>query len=177
MVVTGVLIGMANAERLYDSPAFLVKMIALLAGVILVYGATRPIALAEGEVSGGAKVATAAALLIWLGGAEVDLNAFEPVGRQRHAGIAMRFVGEHGVSFYSPRSVRIAPVKTDRRASSDGPSLVINVSKWPSSPKNTGLTLPSLLSSASRQRRSASRNAACLIGASWKCEQDTPRSA
>jgi hypothetical protein len=74
VVITGVLIGMANAERLYDSPAFLVKMIALLAGLILVYGATRPIALAEGEASGGAKLATAAALLIWLLGIVVFLT-------------------------------------------------------------------------------------------------------
>jgi hypothetical protein len=74
VVVTGVLIGMANAERLYDSSAFLVKMIALLAGVILVYGATRPIALADGAVSGGAKLATAAALLIWLFGILVFLT-------------------------------------------------------------------------------------------------------
>ncbi len=74
VVITGVLIGMANAERLYDSPAFMVKMIALLAGVILIYGATRPIALAEGAVSGWAKIATAAALLIWLAGIVVFLT-------------------------------------------------------------------------------------------------------
>jgi uncharacterized protein DUF6644 len=56
IVVSGILIGMANAERLYDSTAFVVKMVALVAGVILTYGASRPVARAEGEVSAGAKI-------------------------------------------------------------------------------------------------------------------------
>ena len=51
IVVTGVLIGMANAERLYDSAAFIVKMLALVAGIILTYGASRPVAKADGAVS------------------------------------------------------------------------------------------------------------------------------
>lgn len=56
IVVSGVLIGMANAERLYDSTAFVVKMIALVAGVVLTYGASRPVARRDGEVPPGAKV-------------------------------------------------------------------------------------------------------------------------
>jgi len=56
IVVTGVLIGMANAERLYDSTAFVVKMIALTAGIVLTYGASRPVARADGAVSNGAKL-------------------------------------------------------------------------------------------------------------------------
>lgn len=56
IVVSGVLIGMANAERLYDSTAFVVKMIALLAGVILTYGASRPVARRDGDVPAGAKL-------------------------------------------------------------------------------------------------------------------------
>jgi hypothetical protein len=56
IVVTGVLIGMANAERLYDSTAFVVKMIALAAGIVLTYGASRPVARADGAVSNGARV-------------------------------------------------------------------------------------------------------------------------
>jgi hypothetical protein len=51
IVVTGVLIGSANAERLYDSAAFIVKMLALIAGIILTYGASRPVAAANGAVS------------------------------------------------------------------------------------------------------------------------------
>ena len=64
IVVSGVLIGMANAERLYDSPAFLVKMLALAAGVVFTYGVTRPVALADGEVSAasGAWAAVSAAI-------------------------------------------------------------------------------------------------------------------
>ena len=50
IVVTGILIGSANAERLYDSAAFIVKMLALVAGVILTYGVSRPVAAADGAV-------------------------------------------------------------------------------------------------------------------------------
>jgi hypothetical protein len=56
IVVTGILIGMANAERLYDSTAFVVKMLALAAGIVLTYGASRPVARADGAVSNGAKL-------------------------------------------------------------------------------------------------------------------------
>jgi hypothetical protein len=50
IVVTGVLIGSANAERLYDSAAFIVKMLALFAGIILTYGVSRPVAADDGAV-------------------------------------------------------------------------------------------------------------------------------
>jgi hypothetical protein len=50
IVVTGILIGSANAERLYDSAAFIVKMLALLSGIILTYGVSRPVAAADGAV-------------------------------------------------------------------------------------------------------------------------------
>jgi hypothetical protein len=62
------LIGMANAERLYDSTAFVVKMIALVAGVILTYGASRPVARADGAVPPGARLWLGAGLLLWLAG-------------------------------------------------------------------------------------------------------------
>jgi hypothetical protein len=68
IVVTGVLIGMANAEKLYDSSAFVVKMCALLAGIILTYGASRPVARADGAVSASAKLWFAVGGLIWLAG-------------------------------------------------------------------------------------------------------------
>ncbi len=51
IVITGVLIGSANAVKLYDSSAFVVKMMALLAGVILTYGVSRPVAAANGAVA------------------------------------------------------------------------------------------------------------------------------
>src|SRR5689334_10250690 len=50
IVVTGLLIGASNAVKLYDSSAFTVKMIALLAGIILTYGVSRPVAAANGAV-------------------------------------------------------------------------------------------------------------------------------
>ena len=56
IVVTGILIGMANAERLYGSAAFIVKMLALLSGIILTYGASRPVAKADGAVNVASKV-------------------------------------------------------------------------------------------------------------------------
>ncbi len=65
VVITGILIGMANAERLYDSAAFLVKIIALIAGVVMTYGAARPMLLADGRASRGAVVAALVALAIW----------------------------------------------------------------------------------------------------------------
>ena len=66
IVLTGVLIGAANAERLYDSAAFIVKMLALLAGVILTYGASRPVAAAEGAVSTASKAWFALGTAIFL---------------------------------------------------------------------------------------------------------------
>jgi hypothetical protein len=66
IVVTGVLIGMANAERLYDSGAFIVKMLALIAGIILTYGASRPTAKADGAVGVAAKVWFALGMAFWL---------------------------------------------------------------------------------------------------------------
>jgi len=68
IVVTGILIGMANAERLYDSTAFVVKMTALVAGVILTYGASRPVARADGAVSPAAKLWLGIGAVIWLVG-------------------------------------------------------------------------------------------------------------
>ena len=65
IVVSGVLIGMANADRLYNSAAFLVKMLALVSGVAFTYGVTRSTALADGRVSPAARAAAAAALAVY----------------------------------------------------------------------------------------------------------------
>lgn len=56
IIVTGILIGSANAERLYDSAAFIVKMLALISGLILTYGVSRPVAAADGAVGTMPKV-------------------------------------------------------------------------------------------------------------------------
>lgn len=65
IVVTGVLIGSANAERLYDSAAFIVKMLALIGGIILTYGAMGPVARAEGAVSLGPRLWLVLGLMVW----------------------------------------------------------------------------------------------------------------
>jgi hypothetical protein len=51
IIVTGILIGSTNAVKLYNSSAFTVKMIALLSGIILTYGVSRPVAAANGAVA------------------------------------------------------------------------------------------------------------------------------
>jgi hypothetical protein len=74
IVVTGVLIGMANAERLYDSPAFIVKMLALIGGLILTYGVSRTTAAAEGRVSSAAKAWFVLGMAFWLAALVVFLT-------------------------------------------------------------------------------------------------------
>jgi hypothetical protein len=68
IVVTGVLIGSANAVKLYDSSAFTVKMIALLSGIILTYGVSRPVAAANGAVGFLPKIWFAIGAAIFLAG-------------------------------------------------------------------------------------------------------------
>jgi hypothetical protein len=75
ILVSGLLIGMANAERLYNSTAFSVKMIALLAGVILTYGVTGPVARAEGQVGRGAMFWWIVGLAVFLFGLWVFATA------------------------------------------------------------------------------------------------------
>lgn len=66
IIFSGILIGMANAEKLYGSTAFVVKMCALVGGIVLTYGASRPVARADGEVSGSAKLWFLVGAAIWL---------------------------------------------------------------------------------------------------------------
>jgi hypothetical protein len=65
IIITGLLIGAANAERLYDSAAFIVKMLALIAGIALTYGASRPVAAADGAVSLPARGFFVLGMAIW----------------------------------------------------------------------------------------------------------------
>lgn len=65
IIVSGVLIGMANAERLYDSTAFTVKMIALAAGLVFSYGVTGPLAARDGAFSRSSAAFAILGLLIW----------------------------------------------------------------------------------------------------------------
>lgn len=65
LVVTGVLIGISEALKLYDKPAFWVKMAALLAAVIFTFGVKLP--QARRDVSGWrAKLLGGISLILWL---------------------------------------------------------------------------------------------------------------
>ncbi|OYU71141.1 MAG: hypothetical protein CFE28_14745 [Alphaproteobacteria bacterium PA2] len=66
IIISGVLIGMANAERLYDSTAFVVKIVALISGIVLTYGASRPIARADGLVNASARTWFLVGAALWL---------------------------------------------------------------------------------------------------------------
>lgn len=75
IIASGILIGMANAERLYDSEAFTVKMAALLAGVIFTYGVSSPVARADGQVGVAPRVWGVIAAAIWIFGLWVFTTA------------------------------------------------------------------------------------------------------
>jgi len=62
VIVTGVLIGTSNPERLYTSEAFTAKMLGLAAALFLTYGVSLPAAKADGRLSRGAAVAAAIGL-------------------------------------------------------------------------------------------------------------------
>ncbi|MDZ4759597.1 MAG: DUF6644 family protein [Alphaproteobacteria bacterium] len=66
VLLTGVAIGMSNAEKLYTSPAFFVKMISLAAGLIFSFGVTNVVARNEGAISTPMKAAAGVAFLLWL---------------------------------------------------------------------------------------------------------------
>ena len=65
IVLTGLLIGSANAERLYTSEAFSAKMVGLLAGVILTYGVSLPLAKADGRAGTSVRLAAVAGLALF----------------------------------------------------------------------------------------------------------------
>lgn len=75
IIVTGILIGTANAERLYTSAVFTAKMIGLLAALVLTYGVTLPAAKADGRLSAGTKATGAVGLLIFAAALWVFLQA------------------------------------------------------------------------------------------------------
>ena len=66
ILVTGVMIGSANAERLYTSGAFSAKMVGLVAGLILTFGVTLPTAKADGVMSVGSRIAAVAGLTVFV---------------------------------------------------------------------------------------------------------------
>jgi hypothetical protein len=63
---TGLVIGALNSEKLYYSPAFFAKMVALLAAAIFTFGVTSSIARSEGRIGPITMISGGAAFLIWL---------------------------------------------------------------------------------------------------------------
>lgn len=65
VILTGLLIGASNAERLYTSEAFTAKMLGLAAALMLTYGVSMPVAKADGRASGLAHLAGIVGLILW----------------------------------------------------------------------------------------------------------------
>lgn len=65
VVLTGVLIGTSNPERLYTSEAFTAKMLGLAAALVLTYGVSLPAARADGRLGRGAALAAAIGVAIF----------------------------------------------------------------------------------------------------------------
>ncbi|MDZ4375468.1 MAG: DUF6644 family protein [Phenylobacterium sp.] len=65
ILVTGVLIGTSNPDRLYTSEVFTAKMLGLAAALILTYGVSLPAAKAEGRLGRGAAIWAAVGLAIF----------------------------------------------------------------------------------------------------------------
>lgn len=67
IVLSGLLIGASNAERLYTSEAFSAKMVGLLAGLVMTIGFTLPAAKNDGALGPSGRVAAVVGLAIFLG--------------------------------------------------------------------------------------------------------------
>jgi hypothetical protein len=65
ILVTGVLIGTSNPERLYTSEAFTAKMLGLAAALVLTYGVSLPAAKADGRLGRGAALWAAVGLALF----------------------------------------------------------------------------------------------------------------
>lgn len=65
ILVTGVLIGTSNPERLYTSEAFTAKMLGLAAALLLTYGAILPAARTDGRLTRGGAIAATLGLALF----------------------------------------------------------------------------------------------------------------
>lgn len=65
VIVTGLLIGASNAERLYTSEAFTAKMLGLAAAIVLTYGVAMPAARRDGALGGAGRLWALAGLAIF----------------------------------------------------------------------------------------------------------------
>jgi len=75
IVSTGLLIGSANAERLYTSEAFSAKMVGLLAGLILTIGVTLPATRRDGALGPAGRIAGIVGVAVFLFGIGLFLQA------------------------------------------------------------------------------------------------------
>lgn len=75
ILITGLLIGSANAERLYTSGAFSAKMVGLLAGVIITFGFTLPTTKRDGALTPLASIAGVIGVALFLVAIWVFLDA------------------------------------------------------------------------------------------------------
>lgn len=66
VLTTGVIIGSLNISKLFFSPAFYAKMLALLAALVFTFGVANSVAKNEGQVSTTAKALAAVGGLIWI---------------------------------------------------------------------------------------------------------------
>jgi hypothetical protein len=66
VIGTGIIIGILNAEKLYYSPAFFAKMLAMLSALIFTFGVTGAVAKSEGQVSNNIRIAAGVAFVVWL---------------------------------------------------------------------------------------------------------------
>jgi hypothetical protein len=64
-IISGLLMGLSNASKLYNNTAFLWKMIGMIAAIIFSYAVLVPTAKADGRVSGGAKAGLVIGLVVW----------------------------------------------------------------------------------------------------------------
>jgi hypothetical protein len=66
VIGTGLIIGSLNISKLFFSPAFYAKMIAMVAALVFTFGVANSVAKSEGHVSRNAKIAAAIGGVIWL---------------------------------------------------------------------------------------------------------------
>ena len=65
VLFTGIIIGMLNSEKLYNSVPFFIKMTSLASACIFSFGVTNAIAKNDGRTSTGVLVAAGVAFLLW----------------------------------------------------------------------------------------------------------------
>jgi hypothetical protein len=65
ILITGLLIGASNPDRLYTSEAFTAKMLGLAAALILTYGVSLPLARADGRAGATTRLLGLAGILVW----------------------------------------------------------------------------------------------------------------